>query len=124
MTSKLGNWDVSFHPWDLVFFLCDLFVFSCPSCSAHSLSCLALHPEWWSRPLCVFMPANDWHLSPHNCHPVMHLSKVDSNHFGVPPSFRHQGQNDFSPTLADMLKHLRASLICSPWKPTMASCSL
>ena len=33
----------------------------------------------------------------HNHHPIMYLSKMDGNCFGVPPSFKHQGQNDFSP---------------------------
>ena len=56
----------------------------------------------------------------HNCHPKMHLSKMDGNCFGVPPSFRHQGQNDFSPTLAEMLEGLKVSLVCSPWRLTMA----
>ena len=38
----------------------------------------------------------------------------------LPPSLKHQGQNDFSPTLADTMEHQKASLECSPWRPTMA----
>ena len=36
------------------------------------------------------------------------------------PNLKHHGQNDFNPTLEDAYEHLKASLKCSPWRPTMA----
>ena len=57
----------------------------------------------------------------HSHHPVMNLSQMDGICFSVaPPSFKHQGQNDFSSMLAEMLEHLNESVVCSPWKPNMA----
>ena len=56
----------------------------------------------------------------HNSLPIMNLSKMDGDYFGVPPRFKHQGNIDFSSILAEMLEHLKASLVCSPWRLTMA----
>ena len=43
----------------------------------------------------------------HDCHPKVNLSKMDADPFSVPPTFRHQGQNDFSATLVETLGHLK-----------------
>ena len=59
----------------LDFFLCNSFDFSCP-CSAHSLACLALHPEWQSKMFCADMLANDLQRPAHDSQPVMHLPQM------------------------------------------------
>ena len=51
---------------------------------------------------------------------VMLCTRMGGYHLSVAPNLKHQGQNDFNPTLEDTLEHLKVSLKCSPWRPTMA----
>ena len=50
---------------------------------------------------------------------IVDFSQMDSYYFHVVPSLKYQGQNDFSLTPANTLEHQKASLVCSPWRPTM-----
>ena len=50
---------------------------------------------------------------------VMHFPQMGCYCFNVAPNLKHQGKNDFNPTLKDTLEHLKASLEYSPWRPTM-----
>ena len=64
--------------------------------------------------LCISSPESDrWDYSRTSLKWVAVVSVL-------PPSLKQQGQNNFSPTMVDMLKHWKALLICSPWRPTMA----
>ena len=50
----------------------------------------------------------------------MHFPQMGDYCFGVDPNLKHQVKNDFNLTLEDKLEHLKTSLECSLWGPTMA----
>ena len=81
---------------DVDYFLND---FLCPSCSVHFFMCLALHFEQWSKMLCADMLVNYLH----RLHMIAHLQCTTLRWVATilvfTPSLKHQGQNDFSPTL-------------------------
>ena len=54
------------------------------------------------------------------CQPVMYLPEVGGYCISVLPCLKHQGQNNFNPTLEETLEHLKASPKHSPWRLTMA----
>ena len=113
-------WVIRMPPFvlqDLDFFLCNCFhlFLSLMFCDIHCYVWLctlsggpgcAVCSHWQMAFICCI----------HDCHPIIYLSKMDSDQlFQCSPSFRQQGQNDFSPhTDAEMLRHLKALLICNP----------
>ena len=83
----------------LDFFLCDFFTL-CPSCSTCSIVHLTLHPEQCSKMICSWH-AGKWlaEVTNNDCQPVVNVSQMSGYCFSVAPSLKHQGKNDFSPTL-------------------------
>ena len=45
---------------------------------------------------------------------------MEGNCFRFAPPFKHQGQNEFNPMLAEVLEHQKALLVCRPWRLTTA----
>ena len=96
---ELCVWDAPFCPWGFFF----LGAFVGPSCSTFSLLHFALHQVMVKDALCGHAGKQPAYVT-HDCHPIMYLSEVDDNCFGIPPSLRHQGQNDFNSTLVETLR--------------------
>ena len=106
------DWDVSFCPWD--FFFLEPFIFH----MFFVTFCLAP----WMRikdALCGQASEHQAYVT-HDHYPIVYLQRWMAIVLVFPPSLRHQGQNDFNPTLAETLGHLKVSPKCNPCKLTMA----
>ena len=110
-----------------------IFLFSCLGLFLMQLLCLLMSflfctffsmfglASWVvSKMLCAGMLANNLQRS----HTIANLYCTCLRWVAIisvlPPNLKHQEQNDFSPTLENMLEHLKASPECSPWRPIMA----